>query len=238
MSINSFDIEESFFNVSSFIVYNNIYHNLNNWHIKLDNWENKAGQIELNILVPYAEMDIEITETNNDPNFFNKNTARLKININTNNQSYVFQKTIKCTFTESVKYLILDTMFIYPHNWYYFYNHEYLRDKICNSFDYVHSFVQAYKNLFNNNIPFIFIDNITETIDNYTFDIVIKEYLNIFYLTTNIDNNMIFMNLLLDKKYKDKEKNIKYKKISVQIPRLVKNKKYQFKFVTGSFSCD
>ena len=85
MSINSFDIEESFFNVSSFIVYNNIYHNLNNWHIKLDNWENKAGQIELNILVPYAEMDIEITETNNDPNFFNKNTARLKININTNN---------------------------------------------------------------------------------------------------------------------------------------------------------
>ena len=88
------------------------------------------------------------------------------------------------------------------------------------------------------NIPFIFIDNITETIDSFTFHIVIKEYLNIFYLTTNTDNNMIFMNLLLDKKYKDKERNIKYKKVLVEIPRLNKNKKNQFKFVTGSFSCD
>ena len=74
--------------------------------------------------------------------------------------------------------------------------------------------------------------------DSYTFDVVIKEYLNIFYLTTNTDTNTIFLNLLLDKRYKDKDKNIKYKKISVQIPRLVKNKKSLFKFVTGSFSCD
>ena len=41
MSTNSLDIEESFFSACSFIVYNNIHHNLHNWHIKLDNWENK-----------------------------------------------------------------------------------------------------------------------------------------------------------------------------------------------------
>lgn len=73
------------------------------------------------------------------------------------------------------------------------------------------------------------------TVNIYTFDIIIKEFLNIFYITTNVDNGMIFMNLLVDKRYQ-KDKNIRYKKISVNIPRLIKNKKKQFKFIIGNFN--
>ena len=35
MSTNNLDIEEYFFRETSFVSYNNIYHNLNNWHLKL-----------------------------------------------------------------------------------------------------------------------------------------------------------------------------------------------------------
>lgn len=163
MNINNCDIEESFFKESNFIQYNDIYHNLHNWHLKLEGWENKAGHIELYIIVPYAEMDIEIIELINDSNFFNKNTARLKININKTKQNYLFEEKKKCIFNQCINYLILDTLFIYPHNWYYIYNHQYLRDKIINSMDYINSFIHSYKNLFNSNIPFLFIDNIKET---------------------------------------------------------------------------
>jgi hypothetical protein len=240
MSTNNLDIEESFFRETSFVSYNNIYHNLNNWHIKLEGWENKAGQIELYVVVPYAEMEIDIQEINNDLNFFNKNTARIKININKAKQNYLFNEKKKITINESIKYLIIDTPYIYPHNWYYIYNHEYLTNKINNSIDYINNFIQSYKNIFTNNIPFLFIDNIIETSDTYSFHIILKEYLHIFYITTNIENGLIFMNLLLDKRYQ-KDKNIRYKKILVVIPRLVKNKKNQFKFITGNFNglnCD
>ena len=235
MSTNNLDIEESFFRETNFVSYNNIYHNLNNWHLKLEGWENKAGQIELYIIVPYAEMEIDIQEISNDQNFFNKNTARIKLNINKTKYSYLFIEKKKIIINESIKYLILETPYIYPHNWYYIYNHEYLRDKISNSIEYINNFIQSYKSVFNNNIPFLFIDKITESIDTYSFDVIIKEYLHIYYITTNIDNGMIFMNLLLDKRYQ-KDKNIRYKKMIVVIPRLVKNKKNQFKFITGNFN--
>lgn len=240
MSTTNIDIEESFFRETNFVSYNNIYHNLNNWHLKIEGWENKAGQIELYIVIPYTEIEIDIQETNNDLNFFNKNTARLKININKTKQNYLFNEKRKIIINETIKYLILDTPYIYPHNWYYIYNHEYLINKINNSIEYINNFIQSYKNIFNTNVPFLFIDNISESADTYTFDIILKEYLHIYYITTNIENGLIFMNLLLDKRYQ-KDKNIRYKKMSVIIPRLVKNKKNLFKFITGNFNglnCD
>ena len=63
---NIFDIEESFFKISNFKKHFNILHNLNNWHIKIEGWENKAGQIETYVIVPYAEMSITLNETYND----------------------------------------------------------------------------------------------------------------------------------------------------------------------------
>ena len=178
-------------------------------------------------------MEIEINEKHNDQNFFNKNVARIKVNINKTKQNYLFQEKKKYLINETINYLILDTLFIYPHNWYYIYNHEYLRDKIINSIDYLNNFIQAYKILFNNNIPFLYIDSVSETSDNYTINIILKEYLHIYYITTNNTSGLIFMSLLLDKRYQ-KDKNIKYKKINVIIPRLVKNKKNNFKFITAA----
>lgn len=230
------DIEDNFFNLCNFKKYNNIYHNLNLWNIDIDNWNNKAGQIEVDIIVPYSEMEIEIKEKTNDVNFFNKNTLRIiiKINRDKNKYNYIFNDRIICTFSENVNYILLDTLFIYPHNLYYLYNREYLCNKIINSIDYINDFIEAYKTIFNFIIPFIFIKNILENIEEYIFEIIIKEYLDIFYVSTDNDNATIFLNLIVDSKYK-KENNIKYKKVTLSIPRLVKDKKNKFKFITSKW---
>ena len=230
---NNSDIEDSFFKLSNFKKHSNIFHNLNNWHIKMEGWENKAGQIETYLIVPYAEMIIDISEINNDNNFFNKNVARIKISINKDNTNYIFEQKIKITFNERIQYILLDTPFIYPHNWYYIYNREYLRDKIVNSIIYLNNFIDSYKDLFNNNIPLLFINKISETIDEYNFEIIIKEYLDLFYITTN-DNANVCINLLLDTN-KQKNKSMKFKKINLIIPRVIKNTINTFKFIVGNW---
>ena len=95
-------------------------------------------------------------------NFFNKNVARLQINIDKDNTNYIFGRKIKITFNERIQYILLDTLYIYPHNWYYIYNHEYLKDKIINSIICLNNFIDSYKNLFNINIPLLFINKIDE----------------------------------------------------------------------------
>lgn len=228
-------IEESFFKLCNFDTYNTIQHNLKNWNIRIDNWENKAGQIEVNFIVPYSEMKIELVESMNDLNFFNKPTARIKISMSQDNKNYIFSEKIKCTFNENIRYILLDTLFIYPHNFYYLYNREYLRNKILMSTDYISDFLDAYKSLFNNNIPFIFINRINETHLNYNFEVIIKEYLNIFYVSTDLETSTVICNLIFDKNFQ-KDKQIKYKKIIVSIPRLIKNSKTKFKFITSNWT--
>jgi hypothetical protein len=228
-------IEESFFKLCNFDTYNSIQHNLRNWNINLTNWINKAGQIEVDFIVPYSEMKIELIENFNDFNFFNKPTVRVKISMDQDNKNYIFSEKIKCTFNENIKYILLDSLFIYPHNLYYLYNREYLRNKITFSTDYISGFLESYKLLFNSNIPFIFINKATENHVNYTFEILIKEYLNIYYISTDLETSTIICNLIFDKNYQ-KEKQIKYKKISLSIPRLIKNTKNKFKFITSNWS--
>ena len=229
---NIFDIEDSFFKISNFKKHFNILHNLNNWHIKIEGWENKAGQIETDIIVPYSEMTIIPSEIYNDANFFNKNVVRLRIVIDKDNTNYIFGRRIKITFNERIQYILLDTLYIYPHNWYYIYNHEYLKDKIINSIICLNNFIDSYKNLFNINIPLLFINKIDESVDDYNFEIILKDYLDIFYITTN-DSDIICLNLLLDV---NKQKNkSKFKKINLIIPRLIKNKINTFKFIVGNW---
>jgi hypothetical protein len=228
-------IEDSFFKLCNFDTYNTIQHNLKNWNINLTNWINKAGQIEIDFIVPYSEMKIELIENNCDTNFFNKPTVRVKISMDKDNKNYIFSEKIKCTFNENIKYILLDTLFIYPHNFYYLYNREYLRNKITFSTDYISGFLESYKLLFNSNIPFIFINKAVETQTNYVFDIIIKEYLNIYYISTDLETSTIICNLIFDKHFQ-KEKQIKYKKISLSIPRLIKNSKNKFKFITSNWS--
>jgi hypothetical protein len=228
------DIEQSFFKLAEFQMYKNIYHNLNNWNITIDSWENKAGQIEIYVSVPYSEMILEINEINKDINFFDKHTARLKISINKSNQNYLFNEKVKCTFSENVKYLLIDSMYIYPHNWYYIYNREYLRNKIIFSIEYINEFLESYKSTFNSNVPYIYIKRIKETATEYEFEIIIKEYLDIFYVSTDADNVINYLNLLCDSNV-NKDKPIKYKKINLKIPRFIKDKKNYFKFVPGNW---
>lgn len=228
-------IEESFFKLCNFDTYNTIQHNLKNWNITLTNWINKAGQIEIDFIVPYSEMKIELIENNCDTNFFNKPTVRVKISMDQDNKNYIFSEKIKSTFNENIKYILLDTLFIYPHNFYYLYNREYLRNKIIFSTEYISGFLESYKLLFNSNIPFIFINKALETQTNFTFDIIIKEYLNIYYISTDLETSTIICNLIFDKNFQ-KEKQIKYKKITLSIPRLIKNSKNKFKFLTSNWS--
>jgi len=235
MSNNSTDdIEESFFKLAGFEKYRTIEHNLNMWNISIENWENKAGQIEVYFLVPYSEMKLEIYETPSDMNFFNKHTARLKITINKDSQNYLFHERMKCTFSEDVKFIILDTLYVYPHNWYYIYNREYLKNKIIFSIEYIESFIKSYKSIFNTNVPYIYIKKIKESAAEYEFNIILKEYLDIFYVSTDTDTNTIYLNLLCDNNV-NKDRPIKYKETIVKIPRLIKNKENKFKFVPGNW---
>ena len=226
------DIEYSFMKLCSLDKHVNIYHNLNYYHLGLEGWENKAGQIETYIILPYAEMIINMNEIYEDTNFFNKNTLRIKIDFNTSKANYIFEEKKKITFNERIQYILLDTPFIYPHNWYYIYNRDYLKEKIVNSMIYVNNFIDNYKNIFNNNIPLLFIKEIVETVDKYSFEIIIKEYLEMYYLTTN-DNGVIHINLLIDSN-KQKNKCMKFKQINLVIPRLIKNKINTFKFILGN----
>ncbi len=236
--MNNDGIEESFFKLAGFEKYKSALHNLTNWNIFFDSWENKAGQIEVYFIVPYSEMKLEIIETSSDLNFFGKHTARLKIIINKESngegKNYLFHERVKCTFSENVKIIMLDTLYVPPHNWYYVYNREYLWDKVIFSIDYISTFLESYKSTFNSNVPFIYIKKIKENATEYNFEIILKEYLDIFYVSTDIDACIIYLNLLCDNNV-SKERPIKYKKIMLNIPRLIKNKKNKFKFVPGSW---
>ena len=125
-------------------------------------------------------------------------------------------------------------MYVYPHNWYYIYNREYLRNKVIFSIDYINDFLESYKSTFNSNVPYIYIKRINETSTEYEFEIIIKEYLDIFYVSTEMENVTNYLNLLCDNNV-NKEKPIKYKKIILKIPRLVKDRKNKFKFVPGNW---
>jgi hypothetical protein len=228
------DIEQSFFKLAEFENFKGIYHNLKYWNISIESWENKAGQIEAYFVVPFSEMTLEINEIQKDINFFDKHTARIKLSINKSNQNYIFHERVKCTFTENVKFILIDTHYVYPHNWYYIYNREYLRDKVIFSIDYIENFFESYKSIFNSNVPYIYIKKINETSKEYEFEIIIKEYLDMFYVSTDIESATNYLNLLCDSNVNN-EKPIKYKKINLKIPRLVKDRKNKFKFVPGNW---
>lgn len=232
--MSSEDIEESFFKLAEFEKIKEIYHNLHHWNISIEKITNKYDQIEFYFVVPYSEMNLEIVETQGDVNFFNKNTARLKITINKDNVNYLFSERIKCTVSDKVQYILVDTPYIYPHNWYYLYNREYLRDKIIYSMNYIENLLVSYKSIFNSNIPFIYIKKINETSSEYELEIIIKEYLDLFYVSTDTDSATNYLNLLYDSNV-NKEKPIKYKKISVKIPRLIKNTLNKFKILPGNW---
>ena len=225
------EIEESFFNLAGFVPYNDILHNLHLWHITIDNMIKRGGQMEMILNVPYGEMEITQEEYMNDVNFFGRSTLRLKIHINKNNINYLFSNKVTILFYCELKYIFIDTPYIYPHNWYYMYNRSYLCNKVIYSSNYIKSFIEAYKSVFNSNVPFIFIAKTDENAKEYIFDIIIKEYLNIYYTLT--ENDTIIMNLIVDKNYFNNN-IIKYKKIRLVIPRVIKDRTIQFKFITGS----
>jgi hypothetical protein len=227
----SLDInEKSFFSLINFNKYETIYHNLEDWHLKFDGWVNKAGQIETNIIVPYSEMTIKVCENNSDINFFNKHTVRIKLIIKKNGPNYIFNDKRKCAFNENAEYVLLDTPYIYPHNWYYLSNRSYLLDKVMMSMEYIDAWLNGYKSIFNSNVPFIFISRIYETAQEYKIDIIIKDYLDIAYVATDVENSLVYMNILVNNSYQ-KGQPTKYKKTTIYIPRLLKNKKNNFKFV-------
>ncbi len=230
-SYKHIDIENSFFKHANMVNFNSIKHNLHDWHFNIEGWDNNAGMIETYIIAPYSEMKLQFIENYRDVNFFNKPTLRIKISFNKDTQNYIFPEKIKCSFKEKIKFILIDTEFIYPHNWFYFYNRDYLINKMVYSIEYTHNFISGYKDLFPDEVPFMYILNISENAQQYIFNIIIKEYLDIYYLSTDMNNNIIRMNLMIDlDHYNNRSYIMKYKKISVIIPRLIKDKQMSFRF--------
>jgi hypothetical protein len=228
------NFEETFFKLCELKNYNSIKHNLHNWNISFEGWINKAGQIETLLILPYSEMNVETIENSKDTNFFNKSTMRIKLKLDKPDKNYLFSEKIKLTFNEAVEFILLDTPFIYPHNFYYLYNRNYLITKIIFSIEFIKNFIDSYKSIFNNSIPYIYINNSIETYYEYKLELIIKEYLDIYYISTDLEDNTIICNLILNLNFQ-KEKNIKYKKIILIIPRLIRKNIPKFKILTSNW---
>lgn len=218
-----------------------IKHNLNKWNLTISNCKLKANNtIQIDIVVPYTEMNLDAEHRPNDPEFFSKNTCRLTISNRvapaTGIMTYISGKTVSVVVGADVQYLLFDTPYFYPHNWYYMTNKEYLYKKISYSVNFFHYFMQAYKDTFNGGVPLMYIKAGRESKTEYEIDIILKEYLTISYVKTDNNTSTLFFHLLVEAaKKSNSEKNhvAKYHQITIKIPRPTRTTNVHFKFTAN-----
>lgn len=238
--MNKNEDEKSFFRLSELVKIQvdkyTIEHNLNRWKMEICEAKIKSDQIQLHINVPYGEMNLSVEEKKNDPEFFDKNVAKINLsNVSHKNDtliSYFSTKTIVVNISIHTQYLIFSTPYFYPHNWYMIYNKDYLYNKIVYSINYIHSFIEAYKNIFQNVVPFFYIKSATETRDHYQLDVILKEYLTISYVKTDMSTSTLFFHLLFENKRKlsNATSSSKYHEITILIPRIIRSGIVDYKF--------
>ena len=185
-------------------------------------------------------MNLEVDERTNDLDFFGKNTAKVsissKIDPNESIFNYISSKTVTISFSTNVKYVLFNTPYFYPHNWYVGYNKDYLYKKISYSINFMQYFIQAYKDTFQTGIPLIYIRQTRECRNHYEIDIILKEYLTISYVKTDVSTATLYFHLLLETEKKtngDSNHIAKYHQITVKIPREIRTGNVYFKFTAN-----
>jgi len=241
--MNNDEAEKSFFKLCELDILHidkyTIEHNLTKWNLNISSAKLKGNQIQLDIIVPYAELVLEIEERVSDFEFLEKHTTRISISDkNDNNHSifnYITGKTIPILLSLDVKYVIFSTPYFYPHNWYYFSNKNYLYNKILHSVNFMKYFIEAYKKTFQSGVPLMYIKEARERVDHYEIDIILKEYLTISYSTTKINIATIYFHLLLmnDGKSNNSNQYAKFHQITLNIPREIRTGNVYFKFTAN-----
>ena len=237
--------EKSFFKLAEFgRIHADKYiveHNLSKWKLNISNCRVKGDRIHLDIGVPYSEMNLEVSETENDPVFFGKNTTRLsissKVGIYSGVSEYFSYKMIPITISTKTQCLLFNTPYFYPHNQYTILNKEYLFTKISFSINYMQYFLQAYNDIFQDKIPFIHVKQTRESKDEYEIDMILKEYLTISYVKTDIRTATIYCHLLVEQDKitsHETNHNAKYHQITVKIPREIRTGNVYFKFTANT----
>lgn len=224
-------LEESFLSLCGLTKYKTIEHNLSYWNIDIINWVENDSDINITLNVPYGEFSFEIQNNLSDINFFLKPTTKITwnpeyIKPSDSISDYLFSRKYIITIKNNTKYLLFNSPYFYPHNWYYFSNREYLFNKIINSLNYFKHFISAYKSCFSNGVPLLYIHSTNETIKEYEINIIIKDVINIFYIKTDIENKLIYLNILFEKSTMQS----KYHKIKITIPRLLQSSETNFIF--------
>lgn len=243
-NINKNEDEKSFFKLCEFDLLQVdkyvIQHNLNHWRLYIYDSRLKGNQIQLQINVPYAEMNIEIEEKISDIEFFGKNVAKLcisnKMAPNDGILNYFSTKTVTLLISTDVEYLLFSTPYFYPHNIYLLTNKDYLYKKISYSVNYLDSLIKAYKQCFQNGVPLIYFKETRELRNHYEIDAILKEYLTISYVKTDQTTSTIFFHLLLETDKKigaTNNQNSKYHQIIINIPREIRTGQVDFKFTAN-----
>ena len=243
-NMNKNEDEKSFFKLCQFDLLQvdkyTVQHNLNHWRLYIYDARLKGDQIQLQINVPYAEMNIEVEEKVSDIEFFGKNVAKLcisnKIATNEGILNYFATKTITLLINTNVEYLLFSTPYFYPHNFYLVTNKDYLYKKISYSVNYLDSLIKAYKQCFQNGVPLIYFKQARELRNHYEIDAILKEYLTISYVKTDQTTSTIFFHLLVEPDKKTSTTNshtTKYHQITISIPREIRTGQVDFKFTAS-----
>ena len=240
--MNKNEDEKSFFRLCEFdclqVDKYQIQHNLKRWGLYIYDVRLKGSQIQLQINVPYAEMQIEVEEKTEDVEFFGKNVAKLSISKQTSPNdgilNYFCTKTIVIEISVDVKYLLFSTPYFYPHNLYLIGNKDYLYKKISYSINYLDAFIKAYIQCFQDGVPLIYLKDTREARNHYEIDAVLKEYLTISYVKTDKTTSTVFFHLLLETEKKTSNtNNCKYHQITIIIPREIRTGQVDFKFTAN-----
>ncbi len=238
--------EQSFFNLWEFdqiqVGTQTIKHNLNRWGLSLNNYRLKGEHVQIDVIPPYTEMNLVVTETLSDPDFYNKNVARITVSSDAKPPDSLLNifssKSTPLKISTDCEYLIFDSPYFYPHNWITMGNTEYLYNKIAHSFNYLRYFIQAYKDTFSSGIPTMYIKQTRETRNHYEIDVISKEYLTINYLKTDVPTNTLWFHILIETDKKtiadirgDLKRVAQFHQTIVRIPRIIRTGNVNIKFV-------
>jgi hypothetical protein len=206
-----------------------IEHNLNKWNMTVWSACIKGNRIYVDIVVPYSEMHLEVVERQTDGEFFSKNTAIISISGKPITSGHLFSyfssKTVTINFDIGVKYMIFKSPYFYPHNWYLVTNKDYLYKKIAYSVNFMQYFIKAYIDVFQTGVPLIYVNKTKETKNTYEIELILKEYLTISYVKTDVETATLYFHMMIESDKKSTTDNshvAKYHKIIVNIPREIR----------------
>lgn len=216
-----------------------IEQDLTRWGFKFGNCRLKGDKFHIDVIAPYEEMQLEIKEVPNDTDFFGKNTARINISNKiapAELMGYFKGRSTTFAINTNTTHILFSTPYFYPHNFYNLYNRDYLYKKILYSVNFMQYLLTRYREYWSNGIPFIHIKQTRESKTDYEIDIIVKDYIIINYITTDVNTSTVYLHILIDTNKKSGKADApnKYHQITLKIPRIVRNGNVYFKFKANS----